>query len=91
MQGYYTAPETDYVKAMNVYFKKFMADPTFENVIAGYQTAPIPAPVVVSPPVVAPPPPAPVPAPTPPPVPVKPPSTGIGDLVSKVFSFFGKK
>lgn len=34
---YYTAPEADYVKAMNSYFKKFMADSTFDNVIKSLQ------------------------------------------------------
>jgi hypothetical protein len=35
--GYYTAPESDYTKAMNAYFKKFMNDPTFDNVVAALQ------------------------------------------------------
>lgn len=34
---YYTAPEADYAKAMTSYFKKFMADPTFDNVIKSLQ------------------------------------------------------
>lgn len=34
---YYTAPESDYAKAMTAYFKKFMADPTFDNVVASLQ------------------------------------------------------
>lgn len=37
MAGYYTAPEADYTKAMNAYFKKFMSDPTFDKVIAALQ------------------------------------------------------
>lgn len=35
--GYYTAPEADYVRAMNIYFNKYMADPTFDNVITSMQ------------------------------------------------------
>lgn len=35
--GYYTAPEVDYTNAMNSYFKKFMADPTFDQVVASLQ------------------------------------------------------
>jgi hypothetical protein len=31
---YYTAPETDYINAMNSYFKKFMKDNAFENIVA---------------------------------------------------------
>lgn len=34
---YYTAPEADYVKLINVYFKKYMADSTFENIIKSLQ------------------------------------------------------
>ncbi|CAB4197002.1 Mannosyl-glycoprotein endo-beta-N-acetylglucosamidase-like domain containing protein [uncultured Caudovirales phage] len=34
---YYTAPEIDYVNAMNSYFKKFMKDKTFENVVLSLQ------------------------------------------------------
>jgi hypothetical protein len=30
---YYTAPEADYIKGMQGWFKKFMADNTFENVV----------------------------------------------------------
>lgn len=33
--GYYTASETSYFAAMNYYFKKFMADPTYEAVAEG--------------------------------------------------------
>jgi len=33
--GYYTAPESDYIKLMNVYFKKFMKDTTYETAVAG--------------------------------------------------------
>ena len=32
-QGYYTAPEADYIKAMQYYFNKFMNDTIFERVI----------------------------------------------------------
>lgn len=83
MQHYYTAPEADYVKAMNIYFKKFMADPTFEQVIAQYNPAPVvpaptPDPVVVAP------------SPPPPPAPANN-TSGIGDVISKVWSWFGNK
>ncbi len=83
MQHYYTAPEADYVKAMNIYFKKFMADPTFEQVIAQYNPAPVvpaptPDPVVVAPP------------PPPPPAPANN-TSNIGDVISKVWSWFGNK
>lgn len=33
--GYYTASEASYLAAMNYYFKKFMADPTYETVMEG--------------------------------------------------------
>jgi hypothetical protein len=33
-QGYYTAPVEDYAKAMGYFFKKYMLDTTFENVIS---------------------------------------------------------
>lgn len=95
MQRYYTAPEADYVKAMNVYFKKFMADPTFESVIQQFGVAPVEAsPVIEAPPVVEPTPmpqPTPVPAPTPAPVVSPTVASNLGNLVNKVFSFFGKK
>jgi hypothetical protein len=32
--GYYSASETDYANALNYYFNKFMADPTFDQVMA---------------------------------------------------------
>jgi flagellar protein FlgJ len=35
--GYYTAPEADYTNAMNIYFKRFMKDPTFDAVVASLQ------------------------------------------------------
>lgn len=89
MQRYYTAPEADYVRAMNIYFKKFMADPTFESVIAKYQPAPSPVvnpePPVITPPVI---PPTPIP---PMPIPTFVKSPVIGSLVSKFVSFFTKK
>ncbi len=45
MAGYYTAPESDYVNAMNAYYKKFMKDQTYEQVVAKFQTpAPTPEP-----------------------------------------------
>lgn len=34
---YYTASESEYIKAMNFYFKKFMKDPTFEKVVENLQ------------------------------------------------------
>lgn len=37
IHGYYTDTEENYARNMNYYFKKFMADPTFENVIAALQ------------------------------------------------------
>lgn len=81
VQRYYTAPEADYVKAMNIYFKKFMADPTFEQVIAQYAPAVTPAPTpVVQPPVV-----------TPPPVNNGNVTSSIGNVISKVWSWFGNK
>lgn len=92
MQRYYTAPEADYVRAMNIYFKKFMADPTFEAVIAKYNVAPAPTPVVT--PAPAPVVPAPVVVtPPPPPAPVNNGNvvSNIGNVISKVWDFFGKK
>ena len=35
--GYYTAPEADYVNAMNIYFKRFMKDTTFDKVVTDLQ------------------------------------------------------
>lgn len=82
VQRYYTAPEADYVKAMNIYFKKFMADPTFEQVIAQYAPVVTPAPTpVVQPPVVTP----------PPPVNNGNVTSSIGNVISKVWSWFGNK
>lgn len=39
--GYYTAPEADYTKLMNSYFKKFMKEKTFEEVMAKLQAPPV--------------------------------------------------
>lgn len=39
--GYYTAPESDYVRLMNTYFNKFMKDTTFETVVAALSPAPV--------------------------------------------------
>jgi hypothetical protein len=90
MQRYYTAPESDYVKAMNVYFNKFMADKTFEAVIAQYNPTPVPvtpAPVVTPVPVVVAP-----PAVVVPPAPVTNNiASNIGNVISKVWNFFGNK
>lgn len=86
VQRYYTASEADYVKAMNIYFKKFMADPTFEQVIAQYNPStsngdlPTP-PIVISPP----------PIPGPPPVNSGNVTSNIGNVISKVWSWFGNK
>lgn len=50
--GYYTAPEADYAKAMNYYFKKFMADQTYEKM---FEPVPEPiAPVVPTPVIITP-------------------------------------
>lgn len=38
LAGYYTAPEADYVKLMNVYFNKYMKSKTYENVINNMQS-----------------------------------------------------
>jgi hypothetical protein len=35
-QGYYTAPEADYIKAMQYYFTRFMNDNMFENIISNF-------------------------------------------------------
>lgn len=45
-QGYYTAPEADYVRAMNYHFLRFMTDTLFENALQQVATEiyPIPAP-----------------------------------------------
>lgn len=51
---YYTAPEADYVKGMQGWFKKFMADPTFESVIDNLDHPTIPAPSKTPTPVPAP-------------------------------------
>jgi hypothetical protein len=41
--GYYTAPEADYVRAMNAYYNKYMKANTFETAVAKLQ-APVTAP-----------------------------------------------
>lgn len=67
LKGYYTAPESDYVKAMKYYYNQYMASHDWENAIAGIDLT---APVVV----VVPPPPEPTPVePTVPPVAPEPP------------------
>lgn len=40
--GYYTAPEADYIKLMNLYFNKFMKATTFETVAV--ELTPVPTP-----------------------------------------------
>lgn len=39
---YYTAPEADYVKLMNFYFTKYMADATFDAVVQSIQPVVLP-------------------------------------------------
>jgi len=86
MAKYFTALESDYVKGVNAYFKKFMADSTFESVVAA-MTQPIPAaqepseaPTVTDPVVV--------------PVPVdngqKLPTSVLGNILNSVFGLFKK-
>lgn len=66
VKGYYTAAESDYVKAMKYYYNSYMTSKDYENAVAGL---PITDPVVV----IVPPPPVPVPGPNP--VPTPPPIT----------------
>ena len=94
--GYYTAPESDYVAAMNHYYHKFMADKTFENIMATLTGTPVvvPTPPVViepqEPPIVEPQTP-PNPAPPPvvvanPPTPVAPPNPNGGSVFMNALS-----
>jgi len=50
---YYTAPEADYIKLMNYYFNKYMADTTFEKTVKSLNS-----PVIIQPNLVQPTPPA---------------------------------
>jgi len=45
LAGYYTAPEADYVRMMNYYFNKYMADTTYEQVVAKMVAPPTVGPV----------------------------------------------
>lgn len=92
--GYYTAPEADYTRAMNMYFSKYMKDTTYEQVVAKLTApppAPEPDPVPPPDPTPAPePPPAPPPAPTPPPV--APPKKNLLQVILDLLAgLFGKK
>jgi len=40
LKGYYTAPESDYVKGLNFFFNKFIKDNTFDMIIAELTTIP---------------------------------------------------
>ena len=48
---YYTAPEADYIKLMNFYYNKYMADTTFEATVKSLGTTPV---VPVPPPPISP-------------------------------------
>jgi hypothetical protein len=60
LKGYYTAPESDYVKAMKYYYNQYMATKDYENAVKGLSITdpvvvvvpPTPEPVVVLPVVV---------------------------------------
>lgn len=92
-QRYYTAPEADYVRAMNIYFKKYMADSTFENVVAKYNSN---QPVVNPEPTPAPTP-EPIPEPTPAPTPAPINNTNaviinsLKDTITNIWNFIKKK
>lgn len=72
--GYYTAPETDYVRLMNMYFAKYMKDTTYEKVVAEL-TKPVPVPEPI-------PEPTPDPTPEPLPVPVEPAPPVVPEVVA---------
>lgn len=100
LAGYYTAPEADYVKLMNLYFNKYMKMTTFEDAVAALQAPPAPEPPAPVPAPVTPP--EPTPAPLPDPVPAPPPPVApaapakstlenVIDILFPILNLFKKK